>query len=90
LGIQNVKGLQDNGVMAVAKRFPGHGDTDTDSHVALPVINTDLARLSAVDLVTFQSFEAGVDGRDGGPPLRPLFRHHRRQNHHLVAGPGRS
>ena len=40
LGLQYIKGLQDNQVMAVAKHFPGHGDTDTDSHVSLPVINT--------------------------------------------------
>ncbi len=74
LGVQYVKGLQENGVMAVAKHFPGHGDTDTDSHVALPVINTDLARLSAVDLVPFQqSFEAGVMGVMVAHLYMPLF-----------------
>jgi beta-N-acetylhexosaminidase len=49
LGVQYIKGLQGQHVIAVAKHFPGHGDTDTDSHVALPVINTDLARLEKVD-----------------------------------------
>ena len=74
LGIQYVKGLQDNGVMAVAKHFPGHGDTDTDSHVALPVINTDMARLTKVDLVPFQqSFEAGVMGVMVAHLYMPLF-----------------
>ncbi|WP_375416617.1 glycoside hydrolase family 3 N-terminal domain-containing protein [uncultured Hymenobacter sp.] len=74
LGIQYVKGLQDNGVMAVAKHFPGHGDTDTDSHVALPVINTDMARLMKVDLVPFQqSFEAGVMGVMVAHLYMPLF-----------------
>lgn len=74
LGLQYIKGLQDNRVMAVAKHFPGHGDTDTDSHVALPVINTDLARLTEVDLVPFQqSFEAGVMGVIVAHLYMPLF-----------------
>jgi len=74
LGIQYIKGLQQNGVMAVAKHFPGHGDTDTDSHVALPVINTDLARLTKVDLFPFQkSFEAGVMGVMVAHLYMPLF-----------------
>ncbi len=74
LGIQYIKGLQDNRVMAVAKHFPGHGDTDTDSHVSLPVINTDLARLTQVDLVPFQqSFEAGVMGVIVAHLYMPLF-----------------
>jgi len=74
LGVQYLKGLQDNKVMAVAKHFPGHGDTDTDSHVALPVINTDLARLSKVDLVPFQqSFENGIMGVMVAHLYMPLF-----------------
>ena len=74
LGVQYLKGLQDNKVMAVAKHFPGHGDTDTDSHVALPVINTDLARLTKVDLVPFQqSFENGIMGVMVAHLYMPLF-----------------
>ncbi|MBR7722211.1 glycoside hydrolase family 3 N-terminal domain-containing protein [Hymenobacter properus] len=74
LGSQYLKGLQDNKVMAVAKHFPGHGDTDTDSHVALPVINTDLARLTKVDLVPFQqSFEDGIMGVMVAHLYMPLF-----------------
>ncbi|OGX82876.1 glycosyl hydrolase [Hymenobacter lapidarius] len=74
LGVQYIKGLQEHSVMAVAKHFPGHGDTDTDSHVALPVINTDLARLTKVDLVPFQqSFEAGVMGVMVAHLYMPLF-----------------
>ena len=74
LGIQYIKGLQDNNVMAVAKHFPGHGDTDTDSHVSLPVINTDMTRLTKVDLVPFQqSFEAGVMGVIVAHLYMPLF-----------------
>jgi beta-glucosidase-like glycosyl hydrolase/CubicO group peptidase (beta-lactamase class C family) len=74
LGVQYLKGLQDNKVIAVAKHFPGHGDTDTDSHVALPVINTDLARLTKVDLVPFQqSFENGIMGVMVAHLYMPLF-----------------
>lgn len=74
LGIQYIKGLQDSRVMAVAKHFPGHGDTDTDSHVSLPVINTDMTRLTKVDLVPFQqSFEAGVMGVIVAHLYMPLF-----------------
>jgi len=74
LSVQYVKGLQDQRVIAVAKHFPGHGDTDTDSHKALPVINTDLARLEKVDLVPFQkSFEAGALGVMVAHLYIPLF-----------------
>ncbi|MDX5422102.1 MAG: serine hydrolase [Hymenobacteraceae bacterium] len=62
-GIAYIKGLQDHGVIAVAKHFPGHGDTDTDSHHALPVIKHDMKRLTEVELYPFnKSFEAGVMG----------------------------
>ena len=37
-----VRGLQDHGMLATAKHFPGHGDTETDSHLALPVITLEL------------------------------------------------
>jgi beta-N-acetylhexosaminidase len=58
-----VRGLQSEGVAATAKHFPGHGDTDTDSHNALPVVRSDRARLSAVELVPFRAaIEAGVVG----------------------------
>ncbi|PKV63371.1 beta-glucosidase-like glycosyl hydrolase [Pontibacter ramchanderi] len=62
-GVAYIKGLQDHGVIAVAKHFPGHGDTDTDSHLTLPVVNHDMKRLSEVELYPFhKSFEAGVMG----------------------------
>ena len=74
LGSQYIKGLQENNIIAVAKHFPGHGDTDTDSHVALPVINTDMARLTKVDLVPFQrSFEDGIMGVMVAHLYMPLF-----------------
>ena len=56
-----VRGLQDNGMLATAKHFPGHGDTGTDSHLALPVITSDWARLDSVELVPFRAaIAAGV------------------------------
>lgn len=57
------KGLASQNVMAVAKHFPGHGDTDTDSHEALPIIRHSVQRLDSVELYPFkQLFEAGVPG----------------------------
>ncbi len=53
-----MKGLQDGGVLATLKHFPGHGDTTTDSHRSLPVLAFDRARLDAVELVPFR---AGLD-----------------------------
>jgi beta-N-acetylhexosaminidase len=48
-------GMQDGGIMAVAKHFPGHGDTDVDSHLALPVVKQDRIRLDSVELVPFRA-----------------------------------
>lgn len=48
-----IKGLQDNGVMACAKHFPGHGDTDADSHKELPVITKSKDALENVELYPF-------------------------------------
>ncbi|MFK7934742.1 MAG: glycoside hydrolase family 3 N-terminal domain-containing protein [Saprospiraceae bacterium] len=48
------KGMQDNGVMACAKHFPGHGDTDVDSHYDLPVISHDRKRLDSIELLPFR------------------------------------
>ena len=49
-----MKGMQDHGVLACAKHFPGHGDTDTDSHTGLPVIDGDRSRLDTVELLPFR------------------------------------
>jgi beta-glucosidase-like glycosyl hydrolase len=46
-----VKGAQENGMMATAKHFPGHGDTALDSHRQLPTITADRARLDRVELL---------------------------------------
>jgi beta-N-acetylhexosaminidase len=56
-----VRGLQANGVAACAKHFPGHGRTDADSHLELPVVPATLAQLAATDLVPFRAaIAAGV------------------------------
>ncbi|MEI6766623.1 MAG: glycoside hydrolase family 3 N-terminal domain-containing protein [Bacteroidota bacterium] len=53
-GIAYMKGMQDNGLMACGKHFPGHGDTDKDSHKTLPTISHSLAMLDSVDLYPFR------------------------------------
>jgi len=56
-----IKGAQDNGVLACAKHFPGHGRTGVDSHVDLPVLDAALDSLQNSDLIPFQrSIEASV------------------------------
>jgi beta-N-acetylhexosaminidase len=49
-----MSGLRDNNIMAVAKHFPGHGDTDTDSHLALPVLKQTRERMDSVELFPFR------------------------------------
>ena len=49
------RGLQDGGVLATLKHFPGHGDTDTDSHIGLPIIPHPRERLEAVELPPFKA-----------------------------------
>ena len=53
-GMAVVQGLQDNGMIPCGKHFPGHGDTTTDSHHVLPVVEADRARLDAVELEPFR------------------------------------
>ncbi|MHB1044820.1 MAG: glycoside hydrolase family 3 protein [Thermoanaerobaculia bacterium] len=58
-----VAGLQEGGVLATLKHFPGHGDTNVDSHRSLPVLGVDRARLDAVELVPFRAgLAAGARG----------------------------
>ena len=52
---QYMRGMQDAGIMACAKHFPGHGDTDVDSHVDLPVIKHDRRRLDSIELYPFRT-----------------------------------
>jgi beta-N-acetylhexosaminidase len=57
-----IRGMRDGGVLSTAKHFPGHGDTDTDSHLALPIIRAPWERFDALELVPFRAaVEAGVD-----------------------------
>ena len=57
------RGLEDGGVLSVAKHFPGHGDTEVDSHKALPVLNFDRARLDSIELYPFKEvIHAGLGG----------------------------
>lgn len=57
-----IKGARANGMLTTAKHFPGHGDTGTDSHLGVPRVDADLARLQSVELPPFkQAIAAGVD-----------------------------
>jgi len=53
-GIAYMNGMHDAGILCTAKHFPGHGDTDTDSHYDLPVINHDRTRLYDTELYPFR------------------------------------
>jgi len=50
-----INGAEENGALATAKHFPGHGDTSSDSHIDLPVIHADRARLDSLELVPFRA-----------------------------------
>lgn len=62
LGAAMAGGMQEEGVLACGKHFPGHGDTSADSHHELPVVDHDRERLDAVELAPFQrAIDAGID-----------------------------
>ena len=57
------KGLEDGGVLAVCKHFPGHGDTEVDSHKSLPILYFDRERLDKIELYPFKkAINSGIDG----------------------------
>ena len=63
LGAAFVRGIQDNGMLATGKHFPGHGDTEQNSHLELARVNASAARLDSVELVPFRAaVQAGVRG----------------------------
>lgn len=62
LGVAYSMGLEDGGVLSVAKHFPGHGDTDADSHKALPTVHHSQQTLADVDLVPFRQYIASGMG----------------------------
>jgi beta-N-acetylhexosaminidase len=58
-----MRGLQENGILAVGKHFPGHGDTDQDSHFTLPFIDKSLESLNALEIVPFRELiDKGIGG----------------------------
>lgn len=62
-GVEYARGLEEAGVLSVAKHFPGHGDTSTDSHKESVRVDHSRARLDAVDLVPFKKYiGAGLSG----------------------------
>jgi beta-N-acetylhexosaminidase len=62
MAVAYIEGAHESGMMTTAKHFPGHGDTDTDSHLSVPQVNQDRARLDAVELPPFAAaIKAGVD-----------------------------
>ncbi|HEX9887376.1 MAG TPA: glycoside hydrolase family 3 N-terminal domain-containing protein, partial [Longimicrobiales bacterium] len=63
LGASFVRGVQEHGAIATGKHFPGHGDTNVDSHMGLPVIRVDRARLDTLEL---RPFQAAIDAGMGG------------------------
>jgi beta-glucosidase-like glycosyl hydrolase/CubicO group peptidase (beta-lactamase class C family) len=63
LGAAFVRGARAGGAFTTGKHFPGHGDTSTDSHLGLPVVEADRARLDGLELVPFvRAIEEGIDG----------------------------
>ncbi len=62
-GSMYMKGLQDHGIISTAKHFPGHGDTETDSHNSLPVMEHTMARMDSIELIPFRTLiNEGVQG----------------------------
>jgi beta-N-acetylhexosaminidase len=61
MGVQVMRGLQENGMLATGKHFPGHGDTETNSHLALATVSASRARLDSMELLPFkEAIKAGV------------------------------
>ncbi len=61
-GVQVMKGMKSQGIIPVIKHFPGHGDTDVDSHIGLPVVNKSIEDIRKFELTPFKkSIEEGAD-----------------------------
>ncbi|HFK5528624.1 TPA: glycoside hydrolase family 3 protein [Elizabethkingia anophelis] len=69
-GLAYSNGLQDNGVLAAIKHFPGHGDTDKDSHMDLPVVKHNINRLNNTELAPFKAL---MDKNVGGVMVAHLY-----------------
>ncbi|EKY29581.1 beta-N-acetylhexosaminidase [Clostridium celatum] len=62
LGIKTMEGIRDSSIVSVIKHFPGHGDTDVDSHYGLPLVEKSLAELKELELIPFENaIKAGAD-----------------------------
>lgn len=62
LGISTMKGLQSENVISVIKHFPGHGDTEVDSHIELPIVSKNMKELQALEFIPFQNaLKSGAD-----------------------------
>lgn len=62
MGLAEMKGMREGGIIPVVKHFPGHGDTLEDSHTDLPIIHKTKAELAALELIPFvQAIDAGTD-----------------------------
>jgi beta-N-acetylhexosaminidase len=61
LAVAFALGLEESGVISCGKHFPGHGDTSVDSHVGLPIVHHDRARLDSLELIPFRAYaQAGL------------------------------
>lgn len=73
-GLAALRGIQQAGIIATAKHFPGHGDTDVDSHLGLPRVPHDRARLDAIELAPFRAaIAAGVEAIMSAHVVFPAF-----------------
>ncbi len=86
-----VKGVQENGGLATAKHFPGHGDTAADSHIDLPVIHADRERLEHLELVPFRAAIAAgagsvMTGHLSIPALEPDSNTPATLSHNILTG----
>lgn len=73
-GVNYIKGLQEKGVIATGKHFPGHGDTSVDSHLDLPIVPHEKSRLYNVELSPFiDAIKAGIDAIMSAHILFPSF-----------------
>ena len=62
LGSSVIKGLHSSGILSAAKHFPGHGDTRSDSHFVMPVVNLSQERLDTIELLPFRAAQrSGID-----------------------------
>ena len=86
-----VRGVEENGALATAKHFPGHGDVGVDSHISLPVVPGDRQELEATELVPFRAaIDAGVSsimpGHLSVPALEPNPQLPATLSHNILTG----